>query len=134
MDAKSSKRQKRRENALSLLDAAIEAMNLAKEISGGTPAKAVFGSVSVLLTMIMVRFLLSPMPRSAFTCDQNSMANKSDYVELGLACADDLSQSVREAIEQLTRSVEPGIHIMRDSLTTLNRRTGRNPGKCPREG
>ena len=46
------------------------------------------------------------------------MANKSDYVELGLACADvckalgrgmngktlaDLSQSVREAIEQLTR-------------------------------
>ena len=55
MDAKSSKRQKRRENALCLLDAAIEAMNLVKEISGGTPAKAVFGSVSVLLTMIKVR-------------------------------------------------------------------------------
>ena len=48
---------------------------------------------------------------------QDSMANKSDYVELGLACAnackaldrgmngrkpDDLSQSVREAIAQLT--------------------------------
>ena len=46
------------------------------------------------------------------------MANKTDYVELGLACAnvckaldrgmngkklDDLSHSVREAIEQLTR-------------------------------
>ena len=46
------------------------------------------------------------------------MANKSDYVDLGLACADvckalerglngkeldDLSPSVREAIEQLTR-------------------------------
>ena len=46
------------------------------------------------------------------------MANKSDYVELRLACADvckalgrgmngkklvDLSQSVREAIEELTR-------------------------------
>ena len=45
------------------------------------------------------------------------MANKSDYVELGLTCAnvckalrrgmsgrklDDLSQSVREAVEQLT--------------------------------
>ena len=58
MDAKSSKQQKRRENALSLLDAAVEAVNLAKEISGATPAKAVFGSVSVLLTMIMVRFLL----------------------------------------------------------------------------
>lgn len=46
------------------------------------------------------------------------MANESDYIELGLACAnvckvldrgmngkkpDDLSQSVREAIEELTR-------------------------------
>ena len=46
------------------------------------------------------------------------MANKADYVELGLACADvckaldrgmngrrlnELNQSVREAIEQLTR-------------------------------
>ena len=52
------------------------------------------------------------------------MANKSDYVELGLACAnvckalrrgmgekklDDLSPSVREAIEQLTTWVKPAI-------------------------
>ena len=58
MDAKSSKQQKRRENALSLLDAAVEAMNLAKEISGATPAKAVFGSVSVLVTMIIVSFII----------------------------------------------------------------------------
>ena len=58
MDAKSSKQQKRRDDALSLLNAAVEAMNLAKEISSATPAKAIFGSVSVLLTMIMVRFLL----------------------------------------------------------------------------
>ena len=51
-----------------------------------------------------------------FTCIQDSMANKTDYVELGLTCAnvcgaldrglggkklDDLSQSVREAIAQL---------------------------------
>ena len=57
MDA-NSKRQKRQDNALSLLNAAIEAMNLAKEVSSMTPAKAVFGSVSVLLTMIKVRFLL----------------------------------------------------------------------------
>ena len=55
MDPKGSKRQKRRENAVSLLNAATEAMNLAKEISSATPAKAVFGSVSVLLTMITVR-------------------------------------------------------------------------------
>ena len=51
------------------------------------------------------------------TCCQESMLNKSDYIELGLACADvckaldrgmngrraeELSQSVGEAIEQLT--------------------------------
>ena len=58
MDA-NSQRQKRQDNVRSLLNAAIEAMNLAKEISSATPAKAVFGSVGVLLTMIMVRFLLS---------------------------------------------------------------------------
>ena len=58
------------------------------------------------------------MKRSKFTYNQDSMANKSDYVELGLACAEvckaldrgmngkklgDLSRSVRKAIEQLTR-------------------------------
>ena len=52
------KQQKRRDNTLSLLNAAIEAMNLAKEVSSATPAKAVFGSVSALLTMIRVSFLL----------------------------------------------------------------------------
>ena len=34
-------------------------MNLAKEISSITPAKAVFGSVSVLFTMLRVRLLFS---------------------------------------------------------------------------
>ena len=62
------------------------------------------------------------MSHSRLTCNQDSMANKADYVELGLACADvckaldrgikgrnldDLSQSVREAIEQLTTWVKP---------------------------
>lgn len=62
------------------------------------------------------------------------MANEADYVELGLACADvckalergvnegrldELSRSVCEAIEQLTRQVKPGMHIVRDSLTML---------------
>ena len=116
MDA-DSRQQKRRDDALSLLNVAIEAMNLAKEISSVTPAKAVFGSVSVLLTMIRVRFLLFSMTHSRFTCNQDSMANKTDYVDLGLACADvcraldrgmnggrvdQLSQSVFQAIEQLT--------------------------------
>ena len=47
--------QKTRDGALSSLSVAIEAMNLAKEVSSMTPAKAIFGSVSVLLTMIKVR-------------------------------------------------------------------------------
>ena len=57
--------------------------------------------------------------------DQDSMANKAEYVELGLACADvckalhrgmngkevhDLSQSVREAVNQLKAWVEPVMH------------------------
>ena len=53
MDPKS---RRRRDGALTSLNAAIEAMNLAKEISSMTPAKAVFGSVSVVLTMIRVSF------------------------------------------------------------------------------
>ena len=55
MDANS--RHEPQENTLSVLNAAIEAMNLAKELSSATPAKAVFGTVSVLLTMIKVHFL-----------------------------------------------------------------------------
>lgn len=57
MDAKPY-RPKERESVVSTLNAVIEAMNLAKEISSITPAKAVFGSVSVVLTMIKVSFLL----------------------------------------------------------------------------
>ena len=53
-----SKRQKRRDNVLSLLNAAIEAMNLAKAISSVAPVKVVFGSVGVLLAMIRGRVLL----------------------------------------------------------------------------
>ena len=51
MDA-DSKRQKRRENILSLLDAAIMAMDAAKGLP--TPGSAVFGLASVLLTTIKV--------------------------------------------------------------------------------
>ena len=50
---------KEREGAASGLNAAIEALNLAKEVSSIAPARAVFGSVSVILTMIRVIFLLS---------------------------------------------------------------------------
>ena len=50
---------KGQDGALSSLNIAIEAMNLAKEVSSITPAKAVFGSVSILLTMVRVRFHVS---------------------------------------------------------------------------
>ena len=56
--AAKSQRQNRQYNVLPLLTAAIEAMNLAKELSSATPAKAVFGTVGILLTMIKVRFYL----------------------------------------------------------------------------
>ena len=115
------RRREPQESTISLLNVAIEAVDLAKEVSGATPAKAVFGTVSIILTMIRVRHLPFTMAYFVFTNDQDSMANKAEYVELGLACADvcraldrgmngkklgDLSQSVREAIEQLTTWVE----------------------------
>ena len=115
MDTKS---QRRRDGALSLLNAAIEVMNLAKEVSSPTPAKAVFGSVSVILTIIRVGLLPVHLDQlQAHVLAQDSMMNITDYVDLGLACAEvckaldrgtdgkkleDLSQSVREAIDQLT--------------------------------
>jgi predicted metal-dependent hydrolase len=55
MDANS---QRHRDVTFSTLNAAIEAMNLAKEAVSITSAKAVFGSVSIILTMIRVSFLL----------------------------------------------------------------------------
>ena len=53
-----SQRPNEQEGVISALNAAIETLNLAKEISSITPAKAVFGSVSVILAMIRVSFLL----------------------------------------------------------------------------
>ena len=54
-----SQRPKGREGALSSLNVAIGALNLVKEVSTIAPAKAVFNSASVLLTMIRVSFLSS---------------------------------------------------------------------------
>ena len=55
--ATESRHSKGHDHILSFLDVAIEGLNLAKEVSSITPAKALFGSASVLLTMIRVRFL-----------------------------------------------------------------------------
>jgi len=100
-----------------LLNAAIDAMDLAEKISSITPAKAVFATVGVLLAMIKVFFSSSAMRCPEFTRIQESMINATDYVELGLFCSDicraldrgmdrkkldDLSQSVCDAINQLT--------------------------------
>ena len=52
-----SQQQKGRNGVLSSLNVAIEGLNLAKELTSATPAKAVFGSVAILLTMIRVSFL-----------------------------------------------------------------------------
>ena len=57
MEAK-SQRPKEREGAILELDAAIEALNHAKELSSITPAKTVFGFVSVILATIKVSRLM----------------------------------------------------------------------------
>jgi len=61
--ATTSQRTNRRDIALSSLNAAVEALNIAKEAVSITPAKAVFGTVSVILKMIRVSFLLACVER-----------------------------------------------------------------------
>ena len=55
---------KEQEDTVSALNAFIEALNIAKEVSSITPAKAVFGTASILLAMIRV----SPTPYFASRC------------------------------------------------------------------
>ena len=49
-----------RETTISVLNAAIEAMNFAKELSSITPAKVAFGSVSIILAMVKVGLFIVP--------------------------------------------------------------------------
>ena len=51
-------RPKGRKTALSLLNAAIEAVNVAKDAANATPAQVAFSAAVVLLTMIRVSSLL----------------------------------------------------------------------------
>jgi hypothetical protein len=103
------------------LNVAIEALNRTKEGPSNTPAKAVFGSTSDLLSDIRVSSFstVSVGQRSIVVQRvQDSVVDRKDYVELGLACADvcgaldrglayaqadQLKQPVFEAIGQLTR-------------------------------
>jgi len=54
MASKADSQQPQGRNALSALNLAIRVLDLAKEVSSVTPAKSVFGSVSVLLILIRV--------------------------------------------------------------------------------
>ena len=107
---------KGRESAISALNAVIEALNLAKEVSNIVPAEAVFASVSVILAMIRVSFLPVFVDRlhTEIHPGQDTMVDRADYVELGLACTDvrtalnqglngkRFNNSVREAINRFT--------------------------------
>ena len=55
--ATKSQQPKGREDTLSSLNTAIDAINLAKDVSTIPPAKAAFDSASVFLATIRVRFL-----------------------------------------------------------------------------
>ena len=116
MDGESRKPEEMKD-ATSALNAAIEAMDLAKRLSTIAPARDVFGSVSVSLTMLRVSsFCFFPID-CGLESAQDTIMDEADYVELGLACADvctvlnrkldgwefeDLSNSVCKTIAQLT--------------------------------
>ena len=55
--ATKSQKPKEQKNALSLLNAAIEVITVAKDAANATPAQAAFSAAAVLLTMIRVSFL-----------------------------------------------------------------------------
>ena len=112
-----SPQSKARDGVLSTLNLAIDALNLAKEVSSVTPAKAAFGTVAILLAMIRVSPFSPAIRDRRLTHNQDTIVNEQDYVELGLSCADickalkrgmgdkklnELSQSVCDAINQLT--------------------------------
>ena len=112
-----SQRPEGQDGVICTLNVAIDCLNIAKEVANITPAKAVSGSVAILLAMIRVSPLLFCGKDLKFTHLQDTMVNEQDYIALGLACADickalergmgekkldDLSKSVCDAINQLT--------------------------------
>ena len=56
--APQSQQPKKRDGVLLSLDIAINMVNIGKEVASMTPAPAVFGSVTILLTTIRVSSLL----------------------------------------------------------------------------
>lgn len=112
------------DNTLSRLGMAIDALNFAKDVCSFPPAQAAFGAAGALLATTRVRglrFRGDGFPAHVF---QDSMANKQDYLELGLNCADicralargmngkrhrELSRSVCDAINQLAKWVKASV-------------------------
>ncbi|KAF9778075.1 hypothetical protein BJ322DRAFT_251217 [Thelephora terrestris] len=103
--------------AVTGLDMAIDALNIAQNISSITPAKAVFGTVGVILVMI-----------------RDFMENEQGYVELGKSCyeictaldlgidgkkPEDISRFVWVAVDQLLTTVA-AIQRKVDKLSKLN--------------
>ena len=66
--ATKSQQPNRRDVALSSLNAAAEALNLAKGLSSVIQAKAAFTSVTTLIVMIRVCFLLIDHPLANGVC------------------------------------------------------------------
>ena len=54
-----SQQPEEREGVISTLNGFIEAFNFAKEVASNTPAKAIFGSVVVILAMVRVSYPLA---------------------------------------------------------------------------
>ena len=113
----SSQQPKGRDGVLTTLDLFIQALNIAKDACGIPPAQVALGSASVLLTMIRVRSSLFRENKPPTRVVQDTMANNSDYTELGQACgevcqalyhrlkgrrSDELNQPVLGAIGTLT--------------------------------
>lgn len=125
-----------REDAVLSLNVAVKAIGLVENISGITPAKAAFGSVSAILVMIRVG---SPGVHAgrllANALIQDSMIDEVDYVDLGLACADvcsALGQGLKERrADELSRPVLEAIKWLTTWVDATEVYSVRNPCSVP---
>jgi hypothetical protein len=114
----SSQQPRGRDGVLTALDLLIQALNTAKDACGVPPAQVAFSSASVLLTMIRVRVSLLREEIPLTCVVQDTMANDSDYVELGQACAD-VCQALYQRLKG-RRSDELNKSVL-DAIMTLNK-------------
>lgn len=105
------------DNLISTFTLAIDGFNLAKDILSGTPAKAVVGSVGIILARIRVRFGPLQSFTSTLRHKQDSLQNE-DFLRIGTKCAyicselgksaggknpSSFSQPISEAIDRLEK-------------------------------